>query len=366
MKSTWVLTGGAVALLCAAPAIAQTQQKEEKAAPAQVQSEPSQDGKKRVQQKDQGPPQKGSGTAQRNAEPKQKSTKGEEPKEKATKGTAQGEPPERPSKIQGSKGTAQKGVKEEKPSQGRAQAQPKDQGAKGSEQAQPKEQSTKGAATKDSGTKGTATDPGKGQEAPPKLSDTAKGPSGGSHLQLSEQQRTNVHDMILKESHVNRVTNVNFTINVGVRVPREVRLAALPASVITIVPEYRSHRYFIVDEEICIVDPVTYEIVEIITVPGRSAARVENRGGSVSLVLTDEEKAIILHGINLSGASTLGLGALTEGADVPRGVEVRSFPDSIVQKVPKVKRYKFFAAENRIAIVDPRGAKIQLVIEGQR
>ena len=65
-------------------------------------------------------------------------------------------------------------------------------------------------------------------------------------------------------------------------------------------------------------------------------------------------------------SSTLGLGSLTEGADVPRDTEVRVFPETIVQKVPKLRGYKFFTAENRIGNVHPETSKVQLVIEGRR
>jgi hypothetical protein len=68
----------------------------------------------------------------------------------------------------------------------------------------------------------------------------------------------------------------------------------------------------------------------------------------------------------MGGGSTLGLGAIAEGADVPRDVQVRAFPDAIVQKVSKVKGYRFFTAENRLAIVDPQGSKVLLVIEQRR
>ncbi len=68
----------------------------------------------------------------------------------------------------------------------------------------------------------------------------------------------------------------------------------------------------------------------------------------------------------MGGGSTLGLGAIAEGADVPRDARVQAFPDVVVQKVPKVKGYKFFTAENRVAIVDPQGSKVQLVLEHRR
>jgi hypothetical protein len=253
---------------------------------------------------------------------------------------------------------------------GQLQVQPKDQGSaqQGAEKAQPKDKGTKGTAQskeqpgkgtaqtepKDKTTKGTAE---KGVE--PKDKTAEKGSAG--RVQLSEQQRTSVSQTILKDTHINRVTNVNVSINVGTRVPRSVRLVGLPASVIAIVPAYRSYRYFVVNEQICIVDPATYEIVEIIFVSGQTAGS----GGPATLILTEEEKAIILREVDTNSGSTLALGALAEDADVPRGVQVRVFPEAIVLKVPKVRGYRYFTAENRVAIVDPHGAKVQLVI-GQR
>ena len=68
----------------------------------------------------------------------------------------------------------------------------------------------------------------------------------------------------------------------------------------------------------------------------------------------------------MGGASTLGLGAIAEGADVPRDAQVRAFPDAVVQKVSKVKGYRFFTAENRLAIVNSQSSKVLMVIEQRR
>jgi hypothetical protein len=131
------------------------------------------------------------------------------------------------------------------------------------------------------------------------------------------------------------------------------------------VPHYRSYRYFVINDDICIVEPNTYEIVEVITVPAKTAAR-DDRGGSARLVLSDEERMIVLREIDMRGGSTLGLGSLTEGADVPRNAELRAFSEAVVKDVPKLRDYKYFTAENRVAIVDPKQAKVQLVIEARR
>jgi hypothetical protein len=305
------------------------------------------------------------GTPKGESQTQQKKTT--EPKDKMGKGSAQTEPKDKASKGSQAepkgKGTAQ-GESKEQPGKGTAQTEPKDKASNEKAQTEPKEKATKGTAGTD---KGTAPAPKASEStkgATPKDS-TAAAPSSGQRVQLSEQQRTTVHQTLLKERQVNRVTNVKFSINVGTRVPRDVRLEVLPASIIAIVSAYRSYRYFVVNDQICIVDPNTYEIVEVITVSGQTAARGDDRG-SARLVLTDEERTIILREIDMSGGSTLGLGSLTEGADVPRNVEVRVFPETIVQKVSKVKGYKFFTVENRIAIVDPQGSKVQLVIEGRR
>jgi Protein of unknown function (DUF1236) len=328
---------------------------------AYAQGQPkSEEGKSapQAQQSDQGSPKGESQTQQKKAtEPKDKMGKGSaqsEPKDKSTKGS-QAEP-----KDKASKGPAQGQNKEQQSGKGTAQTEPKDKASKGSAQTEPRDKGTKGTA------QGTDTAPapkasGSTKSGMPKDS-TAGAPSSGQRVQLSEQQRTNVHQAILKDSHVNRVTNANFSINVGTRVPREVRLVVLSASVISIMPAYRSYRYFVVNDQICIVDPNSYQIVEVITVSGQTA----DRGGSARLVLSDEEKMIILREVDMSGGSTLGLGSLTEGADVPRNVEVREFAGAIVQQVPKVKGYKYFTAQNRIAVVDPQGSKVQLVIEGRR
>ena len=182
-------------------------------------------------------------------------------------------------------------------------------------------------------------------------------------MQLTEEKRTNVGQTLAKDGNLNRATNINVSINIGTRLPRSVRLVALPASIISIVPEYRSYHYVVVEDRICIVEPSSYEIVEVIPISGQTAGR---GGPAATLVLTDEERSIILAEVDMGGGSTMGLGALSEGAEVPRDVKVRAFSDTVVQKVPKVKGYKFFTAENRVAIVDPQGTKVQLILENRR
>ena len=46
--------------------------------------------------------------------------------------------------------------------------------------------------------------------------------------------------------------------------PRSLSLHVIPNDILVIVPEYRRYRYFVVGDEVVIVDPATYEVVEVI------------------------------------------------------------------------------------------------------
>ena len=63
-----------------------------------------------------------------------------------------------------------------------------------------------------------------------------------------------------------RVTNVNFSINVGTVVPRTVRVVAVPPTLVEIHPEWRGYIYFVHDDEIIIVEPGTLRIVAVLSV----------------------------------------------------------------------------------------------------
>jgi hypothetical protein len=80
---------------------------------------------------------------------------------------------------------------------------------------------------------------------------------------LSQEQRTKVQSFA---KHKGRSANVNISVSLGVAVPRTVELYAIPEDIVIIVPGYRRYRYFIVGDRVCIVDPDTYEIVEIIII----------------------------------------------------------------------------------------------------
>jgi hypothetical protein len=86
----------------------------------------------------------------------------------------------------------------------------------------------------------------------------------GANVQLSQDQRSRIKDVVVGDRNVARVDHVDFSIRVGVAVPRTVHVAVLPAEVVTIVPEYRGFEYVVVGDQLLIIDPNTLEIVAIL------------------------------------------------------------------------------------------------------
>jgi hypothetical protein len=136
-----------------------------------------------------------------------------------------------------------------------------------------------------------------------------------------------------------------------------VRLYAVPAAVVSIVPAYRNYRYVYYEDSICIVDPVTYEIVDIIEY-GPSPGGVQ----IAVLELTADERALILDSIGPDYPMSSVRLSLALGAEVPSAVELHAFPDVVLDRVPKVRRYRFVVVDGDVVIVDPREREIALVL----
>jgi hypothetical protein len=73
---------------------------------------------------------------------------------------------------------------------------------------------------------------------------------------------------VLQSSSAPKVSrsSINFNISVGTVVPRSVKFVPVPATIVEYYPAYRGHSYFIVDDEIVIVDSRTLRIIAVISV----------------------------------------------------------------------------------------------------
>ncbi len=89
---------------------------------------------------------------------------------------------------------------------------------------------------------------------------------GGTSVTLTTDQRTRIRETVLRGSSAPRVSNVNFSINVGTVIPRTVRIVGVPRTLIEIHPEWRGFKYFVYNDEIIIVDARTFRIVAVIDI----------------------------------------------------------------------------------------------------
>lgn len=84
------------------------------------------------------------------------------------------------------------------------------------------------------------------------------------NVNLSTEQRTRIKEVIVKDKRAPRVANVNFSLSIGTPVPRTVKHVVVPSTIVEIYPAWRGFHYFMVGDQIVIIDPNTLEIVAVL------------------------------------------------------------------------------------------------------
>jgi hypothetical protein len=113
------------------------------------------------------------------------------------------------------------------------------------------------------GSKQTETAPSGGAKSG--TAERSGGAMKSSNVSLTTEQKTTIRTKVLTSS-APRVTNVNFDIKVGTVVPRTVRVAPLPPTLVEIEPTWRGYMYFVYQDEIIVVEPGTLRIVAVLEV----------------------------------------------------------------------------------------------------
>ncbi len=205
--------------------------------------------------------------------------------------------------------------------------------------------------------KGTATD----------RSDDSK-PSGdkAKHVDLTGDKRTKVQTAFRDAGNVKHRTNVDINISVGRRLPRDWDFVPVPVAVVEIVPEYRDFYFAYVGDEYVIVEPDSYEVVAVLPAErsqaGTSSGQSAGSGKcSAQLSLSSTERELILD--NVRGGREADVTDISVGRDVPRGVELLRFPDSVLAEAKVLQGCQYFDAGDQIAVVDPNEEKIVLIID---
>jgi hypothetical protein len=124
------------------------------------------------------------------------------------------------------------------------------------------------------------TQQGQAQQGQAQQGQAQQGPAGGA-VNLTSEQRTRIQQTVFARNDLPRVNSVNFSLSVGTVVPSRVRIVDVDPVLIEFFPQYRGHKYFVVRDEIVIVDN-SRKVVAVMPVgSGRGGARLES-GGKVS------------------------------------------------------------------------------------
>ena len=85
---------------------------------------------------------------------------------------------------------------------------------------------------------------------------------------MTSEQKTKIRTTVLQSRNAPKVSrsNINFTVNVGTVVPRTVKIVSVPSVLVEYHPAWRGYSYFIVDDEIIIVEPRTLKIIAVLDI----------------------------------------------------------------------------------------------------
>jgi hypothetical protein len=88
-----------------------------------------------------------------------------------------------------------------------------------------------------------------------------------SGVTLNDEQRTRIRDTVVDARGAPRLGSVDFDIAVGTAVPRgRIHVVPVPETLVQIEPEWRGFLYFIVRDELVIVNPQDMRIVAVVPV----------------------------------------------------------------------------------------------------
>jgi hypothetical protein len=209
------------------------------------------------------------------------------------------------------------------------------------------------------GTNNAGTQPSTNTAAQPSNNQTNTAQSSSSNVRVSaslnETQRTRVSESIAR-LNVAPLNNVNFSLSVGTVVPRDVRFQPLPADIVEVMPQYRGYNFFVVRDEIVIIEPTTYKIVDVLPRTGRSTAAAP---APHRTTFSDRDREVIRKHARSSRTEQRTTGSATStrvkvGERLPDSVEIRSFPDEIYRESPSLREYRYIERDNRTYLIEPR------------
>jgi hypothetical protein len=202
----------------------------------------------------------------------------------------------------------------------------------------------------------------KGPRRPDIAGKQQKGAQPVARVQASDQQRREVRQRIFRERRVDRIprNRLNVALAVGSRIPRHHRLHRFTPALLAAIPIYAAYRYIVVEDTICVVDPDTYAIVDVI--PATIEQAGPPPGSRPALALSAEQMRCVYVSVPKDRARANIRIRLALGAEIPRRVRLFALPEAARACSPALATYRYIVVEDDVVIVDPADYAIALVI----
>ena len=201
-------------------------------------------------------------------------------------------------------------------------------------------------------------------EKGPRRPDVATTPSARpvSRVQATDRQRREVRQHLFADRRAHRISRkqLNVALAPGSRIPRHHRLQRFAPALLALIPAYAAYRYLIVDDTICVVDPESYAIVDVI--PSSIEQAIPQSTERPPLALTADQMRCVYAAVPMDQTrSDLSI-RLALGAEIPRNVELFAFPDEGLACAPELASYRYIVVQDDVVIVDPTDYAIAGII----
>jgi len=183
-------------------------------------------------------------------------------------------------------------------------------------------------------------------------------------VQATDHQRREVRQRLFADRGAQRISRnqLNVALSRGSRIPRHHRLHRFAPALLALIPAYAAYRYLIVDDTICVVDPESYAIVDVI--PSSIEQAIPLATERPALALSTDQMRCIYSATPLDQARSDLRIRLALGAEIPRNVELFAFPEEGLSCAPELAAYRYIVVEDDVVIVDPADYAIAAVISG--
>ncbi|MGO4572438.1 DUF1236 domain-containing protein [Microvirga sp. 2TAF3] len=178
-----------------------------------------------------------------------------------------------------------------------------------------------------------------------------------SNSNINTEERTRITEHLVERAP--RVNNINITIRPGETLTEEVPLAELPDDVVHVAPQYRGYRYFVVRDEIVIVEPRTKKIVDVIRSSG-GAGTQRTEKINLSPDKRTRLKTEVLRQVHERATKRI---VIREGERLPPDVEIIDLPADVLAEFPELRGYRIAIIEDEVVLVEPETRQVVEVIQ---